>query len=154
MADPAAGREAAEHHPRNREPGPDMAEVDDRGDARVPWRVFAAVGVFIAVLAVIYGVTAAEEAGATMLVLAAVLALWCGIFLWNNLRRFEAGHSGDPGGEDLVYAPEASPWPLGVGLGAALIINGLLIGTWFVVPGAMLLAVSVTGFASQSRHRR
>ncbi len=138
----------------NREPGPDMAEIDDRADSRVPWRVFGAVGAFIAILALIYGVTAAEAAGATMLVLAAVLALWCGIFLWNNLRRFEAGHSGDPGGDDVAYLPEASPWPFGVGLGVVLIINGLLIGIWFVVPGLMLLAVSVAGVASQSRHRR
>lgn len=148
------GPEEAAHPVHNVEPGPDMAEIDDRADAPVPWRVFGAVGVAIAAIAVTYLATAAERAGAVLLVLSAALALWLSVFLWSNLRRFEAGGTGHPGGDDVAYLPTSSPWPFGVGLGATLVLNGLLIGTWFLVPGAMVLGVSVAGLARQSRWRR
>jgi hypothetical protein len=123
-------------------------------DARVPWRVFIAVGVFVGVSAIVYGATSKEHAGTAMLLVASILALWCGTFLWTNARRLGSGSSAEHVEGDAEYLPEASPWPVGIGLGLALSLNGLLVGTWFLVPGLMLLAVSLTGFARQSRHRR
>ena len=123
-------------------------------DGRVPWRVFGFVGVFIGLSAILYGATSKEHAGTAMLVTASALALWVGAFLWRNARRFEeAGTASAEHGEE-AYLPTASPWPVGIGLGLTLSLNGLLIGTWFLVPGAMVLAVSIAGFARQSRHRR
>jgi hypothetical protein len=140
---------------QNDEAGPDVSEIDDRADAPVPWRVFGFVGGFIGVITAIYWFTSYEEAGSAMLAVAAVLGLWISTYLWRNLRRFEAGGHGEPSGEDAtMYLPEASPWPFGIGLGVALVLNGLLIGSWFLVPGVMVLAVSLAGFARQSRHRR
>ncbi len=140
---------------QNREPGPDVTEIDDRADARVPWRVFGFVGAFVGVIAVVYWFTSYEEAGSAMLAVAAVLGAWIGTYLWRNLRRYEAGGAGEPGGDTAaMYLPEASPWPFGIGLGVALVLNGLLIGSWFLVPGVMVLALSLAGFARQSRHRR
>ena len=55
--------------------------------------------------------------------------------------------------KEAQYLPDASPWPFGIGLGVTLLLNGLLIGTWFLVPGVMVLALSIAGFARQSRHR-
>lgn len=139
----------------NSDPGPDVTEIDDRADEQVPWRVFAAVSVFVLGAAILYGVTSGEEAGATMLAVSSLLAGWCGVFLWRNARRFEAGHGAhaQAEGHDAMYLPEASPWPFGIGIGLTLVLNGLLIGTWFLVPGVMLLGVSLAGFARQSRHR-
>lgn len=140
---------------QNDQAGPDVSEIDDRADAQVPWRVFAGVGGFIAVIAGIYAATSYEESGTVMLAVAAILGLWCSAFLWRNLRRFEAGGAAEVGGDHAaMYLPESSPWPLGIGLGVTLVLNGLLIGTWFLVPGVMVLAVAVGGFARQSRHRR
>ena len=140
---------------QNDQAGPDVSEIDDRADAQVPWRVFAGVGGFIAVIAGIYAATSYEESGTVMLAVAAILGLWCSAFLWRNLRRFEAGGAAEVGGAHAaMYLPESSPWPLGIGLGVTLVLNGLLIGTWFLVPGVMVLAVAVGGFARQSRHRR
>lgn len=140
---------------QNDEAGPDVSEVDDRADAQVPWRVFLGVGIFIAVIAAVYVATSYEESGSVMLIVAAILGLWCGVFLWRNLRKFEAGQAGEVAGDHgAMYLPESSPWPLGIGLGVTLVLNGLLIGTWFLVPGVMVLAVAVGGFARQSRHRR
>ena len=140
----------------NRAPGPDVTEVDDRADEQVPWRVFAAISTFVLASAILYGFASGEEAGATMLAVSSILAGWCGAFLWRNARRFEAGRGAHAQveGHEAMYLPDASPWPFGIGIGLTLVLNGLLIGTWFLVPGVMLLGVSLAGFARQSRHRR
>lgn len=136
------------------EQGPDVTEVDDRADGKVPWRVFGGIGAFIAVLGAIYWWTSYEHAGSVMLTVAAVLGLWAGAFLWRAARRIEVAPPGTSGPEQgTTYLPDASPWPIGIGLGLTLVLNGLLIGTWFLVPGVMVLAVSVLGWAHQSRHR-
>lgn len=138
----------------NEQAGPDVTEVDDRADAPVPWRVFAFIGTVLAVIATVYWFTSYEQAGTAMLAVAAVMGLWIGVYLFRNLRRFEAGTAGEPAGDHAaMYLPEASPWPFGIGLGVTLVLNGLLIGAWFLVPGVMVLAVSLAGFARQSRHR-
>lgn len=138
------------------EAGPDVVEMDHRADAQVPWRVFGGVGAFIALMAVIYWFTSYENAGSVMLVVAAILGLWAGTFLWRSARHLEvsAPRSGAAPVEGTAFLPAASPWPLGIGLGLTLVLNGLLIGTWFLVPGVMVLGVSVAGWAKQSRHRR
>ncbi len=124
-------------------------------DEQVPWRVFIGVGVSVGVIAAIYAATAYEQAGTAMLAVASVLALFCGTFLWRNLRRYESdGPGATVGHDDALYLPESSPWPFGIGLGVTLVLNGLIIGTWFLVPGVMVLGFSLLGFARQSRHRR
>lgn len=141
------------------DPGPDRSEVDDRGtgnvDRRVPWRMFLSMGAFGSAMAVLYGVTAREYAGTSMLVVAAIASLWFGTFLWRTARRVERTTPSEADrATGLTYLPEASPWPFGIGLGLALALNGLLIGIWFLIPGVAILAVSIAGFAHQSRWRR
>lgn len=135
----------------NLHPGPDITETDARADAVVPWRVFAGVGAILLVMSLLY-LPSQEAAGIVMLAVATILGLFCATFLWRNMRRFEAGGVG--GDQPGMYLPEASPWPFGIGLGVTLVLNGLLIGAWFLVPGVMVLALSLAGFARQSRHRR
>lgn len=144
------------------DPGPDVTELDDRRDRRVTWQVFVAVGAIITILTVLY-LPSKEAAGIVMLVVAALLAFFCGVFLWRASARLDdearaaaegvsvGGHGHDDAGP--AYLPSSSPWPFGIGLGATLVLNGLLIGTWFLVPGAVLLGISIAGFARQSRHR-
>lgn len=134
-------------------PGLDVTEVDDRIDDKVPWRIFLAVGLAIGVLAAIYLATSYEESGSVMLGVAAVLGLWCGTFFWLNLRKLRAGDAGVPGGSEALYLPDASPWPFGIGVGATLLLLAIVVGVWILVPGAMVLGVSIAGFARQSRHR-
>lgn len=133
----------------------EIATADER-DRKVPWRVFLGIGLILTVIAVVY-LPSGEEAGTVMLGVAAILGLWCAIFLWRHGRGFEAGGGAEGavgGSEDTAYLPTASPWPLGIGAGVALVFNGLVIGIWFLVPGVMILAVSIGGWARQSRHRR
>jgi hypothetical protein len=139
--------------------GPRGHEAGRTDDAAVPWRVFLVVGGFVGVLAVVYWFTSYEEAGTAMLALASVLSLWCGTYLWLQQRpRPEQAESGaEPGsaasGAPAIYLPHASVWPFAIGLGAATILNGLVLGIWVIVPGAALMALGIGGFVAQTRRR-
>ena len=131
--------------------------VDDR---KVPWRVFVSIGVFVAVIAAIYAGTAYEGAGTVMLIVASVLALWVGSFLWLKEREQEAagegGHEPEamaPASTAAHYLPHASAWPFAIGLGAATLANGLVLGLWVIVPGVILMAIGIGGFVRQTRRR-
>jgi hypothetical protein len=129
--------------------------VDDR---KVPWRVFVSIGVFVAVIAAIYAGTAYEGAGTVMLIVASVLALWVGSFLWLKEREQEAAGEGGHEPEALAssdshYLPHASAWPFAIGLGAATLANGLVLGLWVIVPGVILMAIGIGGFVRQTRRR-
>lgn len=127
-------------------------EVQPTDDAAVPRRIFLAVGGIVAVMGVIYWFTSYEDAGSVLLVLAAVLSLWYAGFLWLQMRQ---GRAPSAPGEAAVegYLPHTSVWPLAIGAGTALILNGLVLGTWVIVPGAGLLLLGTAGFVRQSRHR-
>ncbi|MCU1453909.1 MAG: cytochrome oxidase subunit [Acidimicrobiales bacterium] len=128
-------------------------EVDrDERDQSVAWRMFVSIGAFVAVMAAIYWFTTYERAGSVMLTVSAILSLWAGTYLWLHGRRPTSAEAAS-GDAAVTWLPHASAWPLGIGLAFALILNGLLIGVWFLVPGVTLLAISVMGFAMESRRR-
>jgi hypothetical protein len=135
----------AEHHEL-----PGDADRDDQ----VAWRFFLSIGGFVAVMAAIYWFTTYEYAGSVLLALSAVLSTWAGVYLWLQVRRPAVAEGPVVEHEAAAWLPHASVWPLGIALAMALILNGLLIGVWFLVPGLTLLAISVMGFAVESRRRR
>jgi|RhiMetdeSRZDD1v2_1073273.scaffolds.fasta_scaffold34171_2 hypothetical protein len=130
----------------------EAARVDDRA---VPWRIFVTIGVLVAVVAVVYWYTAYEDAGTVLLAVAAVLALWCGVYLWLRSRpgAVERAAASSPEETGSLYLPHASVWPLAIGLGGALVLNGLVLGTWVAVPGVGLLVLGIAGFVRQTRRR-
>ena len=128
-------------------------------DTKVPWRVFVGIGLFVLVIGAIYWSTAYEESGTVMLLLAAGLSLWIGTYLWLRTRAEHeppAGPAGErtaPAEEGEHYLPHASAWPFAIGLGAATLANGLVLGLWVIVPGAALMALGIGGFVRQTRRR-
>lgn len=141
-------------------------------DAAVAYRAFLAIGALLAVVAAIYWFTSYEDAGSTMLSLAAVLGLWIGVYLWLRRSHLQATAPGpgdptlavptseasetvhahqDP--HDQLYLPHASIWPFTIGVGAAVAVNGLVMGLWVLAPGAVLAILAIAGFIHQSRHR-
>jgi hypothetical protein len=120
--------------------------------------VFLAVGVFVLVLGAIYWATAYEESGTVMLIVAGLLSLWIGAYLWLRARTPEPVEGADaaaaPRPEEVApYLPHASVWPFTIGLGAATIANGLVLGTWLIVPGALVMVLGIAGFVRQTRRR-
>ena len=123
-----------------------------RRELLVQSRVFLGIGAMVAVMAVIYIATAYEDAGSVMLVLASSLSLVCGGYLFVQLRRPPAARQGvEHDGQQ--YLPHASIWPFWMGAAAFLITNGLILGTWFLVPGGLLLVLALVGFIRQTRTR-
>ena len=119
-------------------------------------RIYLALGGLVALIAAVYWFTSYEDAGTTMLVLAAGLALFIGVYLALTARRTTTDIGGEPGGpgEDTKpYLPHASVWPFLVGVGVLVTANGLALGLWALVPGAIGLAGALVGYAGQSRRR-
>ena len=107
-------------------PPPQGVETAPRRDDQVPWRVFGAVGAFTAFIGIVYWLVSYEEAGTVLLILAGVLGIWCGIYLWLPARELDAwgGPAHEPVGGDHTAAewmPHASVWPLGIGVGLTLV---------------------------------
>lgn len=135
-----------------------MTRADGRPEGaggRIEAGIFLGIGAFVFVLCVIYTVTSGEEAGATMLLLTAGLGALAGGYLLRQSRRAPdpASVGGNRQVPEEAYLPHASIWPLGVGAGCVVMANGLALGAWALVPGALLTAASTLGYARQSRHR-
>ncbi len=114
-------------------------------------RMFLFVGSAVGTMSLIYLFTD-DDAGQMMLGVASLLGLMCGIYLFLHRTAAEPG-SADDASADALYLPHASIWPFWIGLAAFFLTNGLILGTWFLVPGAVLMAVGVVGFIRQTRAR-
>jgi hypothetical protein len=140
-------------------------ETDDDPELagmRVQSRIFLGIAAFLAVAAAAYGVTSSEESGTTMLFLAGGMAVIVGGYLAVQARaatdsgdpdRPGGGGAGDPAVEGEAYLPHASIWPFGMGMGLVVMANGLALGLWALIPGALLSASCLWGYARQSRRR-
>lgn len=113
--------------------------------------VFVGIGSYLVLAAVAYGLLAQEPAGTTMLALAGALGLLIGSYL----RRPQDARRGDlaDAGSGDPYLPHASIWPFAMGLASFVTANGLALGLWALLPGAVMLGASVVGFCRQSRYR-
>jgi hypothetical protein len=123
-------------------------------DMVVARRIFLFVGNAVGTMSLIYLLTE-DDAGQMLLGVTSLLGLVCGGFLWLGLRdsRAPSPDARHAGPEPAPYLPHASVWPFAIGVAAFLITNGLILGIWFLVPGALLLFIAVIGFGRQSRHR-
>lgn len=128
---------------------------------RVEARIFIAIASFLVLATIVYFSTSSENAGSTMLGLAGGMALMIGGYLVVQARKrtdaAEPEREGGGGSEDPVeeeaYLPHASIWPFALGTGLVVLANGLALGLWAIVPGALLTTASAWGYARQSRRR-
>lgn len=116
---------------------------------KVVGRAYLGLGVLIALMTAIYWFTSYEHAGTTMLLLAACLALLIGLYLAKASSQTTV-HAGD---EAKPYLPHSSAWPFFVGVAALVTANGLALGLFALVPGAIALSGAIAGYAGQSRRR-
>jgi Cytochrome c oxidase subunit IV len=143
--------------------GHGSADPKGRPERTAP-RLFLGVAAFMTVVAVVYWFTSYEQAGTAMLGLSAALAALIGAYLefqdrygTYDTRRHAAADTRRAEAIDVedreLYLPHASVWPFGIGVGAVLASNGLILGFAYAVPGAVVIAVSIVGFIRQSRAR-
>jgi len=124
-------------------------------DLTVQWRTFAGIGVFMVVIAALYWFSSYDYAGTVMLGLAGGLAFLDAGYLWVQERSGAKRERAVEGGEvaEKQYLPHASVWPFGIGVGAFLALNGLILGFAYIVPGAIIVGISVAGIVAQTRRR-
>ena len=105
-------------------------------------------------MAAIYWIVAHDEySGVVLLALTVGLTGWVALYLWLG-QRGEGPTAPEPPAEvHEHYLPHASVWPFAIGLGAATLANGLVLGLWVIVPGAALMALGFGGFVRQTRRR-
>jgi hypothetical protein len=130
-------------------------------------KLFLGLGGFSLLLAVVYYVTTAassegaEWAGVAALLAGAAFSIFFGLFLRSSLRGIQAdvedaeraAEAGSTDVDEVLYLPETSIWPIGIGVGATLLAAGIPLGYWVMIPGAALFLHSLIGFARQSRDR-
>jgi hypothetical protein len=116
------------------------------------------LGLFGAVVALVYGFLSDELAGTVMLGGFALLGLFPGgYYLWWH-RRIGMRAEDDPNAELTDGAgvvgvfPSSSIWPFVLGLGCALVAISLVFGFWTALPGFFLVISAVFGVVSESRH--
>ncbi|MFC0249887.1 cytochrome c oxidase subunit 4 [Citricoccus zhacaiensis] len=101
-------------------------------------KLFTILGVFLIVVATVYGfwVQWTEWAGIPALYAVAGLSLMVAVFLWLTERKFGQGPDDDEHGEISQYAGTYgsfapwSWWPLGLGLACAALVLGIAIDAW------------------------
>lgn len=119
-------------------------------------RLPMASAVFFAVIAVVYWFTSYEPAGTAMLGFAVAAWVFLGAYLLRVRRevgvRPEDRDDGTfaQGAGAIGYFPSSSAWPLGMGVGAVVLVNGLVFGIWLVVAGAALFIFSTVGLVIES----
>jgi len=132
----------------------DAGREDDSPGFDLQARIFAALGSFLSLVSIGYGFLTYEWAGTVMLALTGGLLFTVGGYV--GWKKPAAGasvteHQGVHGTEP--WFPAASIWPFAVGLALVLAGNGLLLGTWLLLPSAVFLAFALGGFVLQSRRR-
>jgi len=132
----------------------DMGRGDDSPGFDIQARIFAGLGVFLTGISILYGFLTYEWAGTTMLALTSLLMFTIGGYVgWKKPPPGASVDEAEPASPEEPWFPAASVWPFAVGLALALVGNGLLLGTWLLLPAAALLAFALGGFVIQARRR-
>jgi len=95
-------------------------------------------------------------AAVVSLAFASGLAAFCGGWLFvQDHRGTDQSVASDEAASDEAepYLPTVSWWPLVVGFGAALALNGLILSWQYALPGVAVLAIGIVGMVNDSRQR-
>jgi hypothetical protein len=128
---------------------------------KVEWRTILGASVFLGATGVVYVAFKnhpTEAAGVTMLIFGfAAYFMLFGYLLLQYVRRHRIPRPEDrfdatqADGEGVVgYFPNASIWPVGMGLGMVFGVVGLIYGLWYLIIGAVLFVGAVIGWVVES----
>jgi hypothetical protein len=127
---------------------------------RTEIRVVLFSAIFVAGIAAIYWFTSYEDAGTTMLAVAALAYAMLCAFLYIRARKLGMGGGARPEDredapvnveEEIGYFPAASAWPPALAFGAVLVALGLVFGYWFFAIAAIFLVGGIIGYAVEAQ---
>ena len=120
------------------------------------WKLFLGIGVFYALVTVVYAELSKEIVGSLALLLSTLLAILLGFYFWFIDRRTNGylpednldGEISDRAGELGFFSPH-SWWPLPLGFFMTLGGLGVLLGWWLTIIAVAGLLISIYGFLMQ-----
>ena len=124
---------------------------------RTESRFLLGAGAFAVLVAIVYWFLSYEDAGFVMLGLMGIASAIIGGYLLYRgygVRRSEDDPDADyqqGAGEEVGRFSSGSIWPLVMGLGTVLALQGFIFGAWLVGFGLVLFAWAVVGFMLESR---
>jgi Cytochrome c oxidase subunit IV len=124
---------------------------------RTESRFLLGAGAFAVLVAVVYWFLSYEDAGFVMLALMGIASAIIGGYLLyrgHGARRAEDDPDADyaaTAGEEVGRFSSGSVWPLVMGIGTVLALQGFIFGAWLVGFGLVLFAWAVLGFMLESR---
>lgn len=113
--------------------------------------LFGFIGVFMAVVGVIYWFSSHDWTGTTCIALASGLGLLVTFYLSFTAKRMGPRPEDRPDAEiaegagDLAHFNPSSPWPIGVAFSAALGMIGFIFGLWLTFIAVVLVLFTGTG---------
>lgn len=127
---------------------------------KVEFKLFAVVGLFMAIMATIYGIFSKweEPVGSVALYLSAALCALIAGFMWWTGRKIDLRPDDDPFGEqedvegDYGFFSPHSWWPLFLGGALALVALGLAVGWWLVMLAVPFVALASVGWVFEYFH--
>ncbi|MFN2543361.1 MAG: cytochrome c oxidase subunit 4 [Actinomycetota bacterium] len=116
-------------------------------------------GCFAVVVAIVYWYLGYESAGFTMLLFMGIGAAFIGTYiLLHGARERRMFTEDNPNadhekqaGERVGWFSAGSIWPLVMGLGLAVGLQGFVYGAWLFILGAVLFAWAAVGLMMESR---
>ena len=116
-------------------------------------------GAFSVVVAIVYWYLGYESAGFVMLLfMGLATAFFGGYILYKAGRERRVYAEDDPNaehsrqaGEHVGWFSSGSIWPLVMGIGSAIALQGFIWGFWLFYTGAVLFLWAVIGFMMESR---
>jgi hypothetical protein len=133
--------------------------------------IFTVMGIAFAIAGVVYAIfdpygDVGGVSGQVLFVAGAAFSFITAGYFWVALRTVQADvetgeREREAAGPDAadepdaggLYLPETSIWPVCIGVGTALVLVGIPLKWWFLLPGIALLTYGFVGFAHQSRTR-
>ena len=110
-------------------------------------RICMALGTFLLVAGIVYGLTSHEPAGTAALLVAAV-TFW---FLGVVARRVALGETAETEHADEEIHIGPTIWPFGFAISAVIIGLGLVVSPWLLIPGGIGFALCAAGWLRDVR---
>jgi hypothetical protein len=115
------------------------------------------VGIFFGMVGLLYWFWSYEQAGSLMLLGTCLLGLLPGgyYYWWHRRMGARVEDRNDATieeGEGVINAfPSSSIWPFVLGMGAFVLVLGVVFGAWLLFPALGLLLTALIGVTAESR---
>ena len=115
---------------------------------KVAMRIAFGLAAFVLVAGVVYYVASNEWRGSVFLVVLACSVTYLGLVFRGAVRRASIAPTPDTMAEEEIAEAEVTPtiWPFVISLGAVLIVLGVVVATWLLIPGVILLGGAGAGW--------